>query len=246
MTSQQYEELCRFFIARELKIPIARVVSRMIANPRREPGPDEISGEPYKHQLDLYWETEDRLARYVNIANAKWRSHECVHQHEVLLLQKVREKVAAHKAYMITNTDFTDRALQVAEDEGISLLIVRPDFDSSGLHPTQRPLIIEEIQKLAKRTDHLYQYEMSHKGCGMITPDSRTWLNVVDGLERPPPDMDRDSLQRANLLRNLMGLPLLPIPYALPGGLPSPPSAPPPGLGGYATRQGGGPEFRTK
>jgi hypothetical protein len=47
------------------------VVSRIIANPRREPGPDGIHLEPYKHQIDLYWETEDSLARYVNIANAK-------------------------------------------------------------------------------------------------------------------------------------------------------------------------------
>ncbi len=74
MTSQQYEELCRFFIANQLKIDIAQVVSRNIANPRREPELDGCDPQPYTHQIDLYWETEDGLARYVNIANAKWRS----------------------------------------------------------------------------------------------------------------------------------------------------------------------------
>jgi hypothetical protein len=79
----------------------------------------------------LYWETEDALAQYVHIAEAKGRGWERVCQQEVLLLQKVREKVAAHQAFLITNFGDTGRAWQVAQDEGISLLIVRP-LDRQG------------------------------------------------------------------------------------------------------------------
>ena len=100
MTSQQYEELCCFFIAQEMKIDIAQVVSRVITNPCRQREPGHWDLDPYKHQIDLYWETEDALAQYVHIAEAKWRGRERVSQHEVLLLQKVREKVAAHKAFV--------------------------------------------------------------------------------------------------------------------------------------------------
>ena len=46
MTSQQYEELCRFFIAEQLKMDLSQVVSRNIANPRREPEPDGCDPKP--------------------------------------------------------------------------------------------------------------------------------------------------------------------------------------------------------
>jgi hypothetical protein len=65
MNSIQYEELCRFYIARKLGIPINLVKSTHMPNPVR-PGLPE-----YKHQIDLYWETEDEIAKYLNIANAK-------------------------------------------------------------------------------------------------------------------------------------------------------------------------------
>jgi hypothetical protein len=74
LTSQQYEELCRFFVADQLKIPIESVVSRDITNPWRVGTSGHVLGESYVHQIDLYWETEDGMARYINIANAKWRS----------------------------------------------------------------------------------------------------------------------------------------------------------------------------
>jgi hypothetical protein len=173
MTSQQYEELCRFFIAKEMKININQVQSRRITNPCRELEPGHLEPNPYTHQIDLYWETEDSLARYVNIANAKWRGREPVHQHEVLLLQKVREKVAAHKAFMITNSDYTGRAMQVAQDEGISLLIVRPAFDTHSLHPRRRPFIMKRFLKLAQTASPIYYYEVYQKQCGMVRPKSR-------------------------------------------------------------------------
>ncbi|HLJ95121.1 MAG TPA: restriction endonuclease [Gemmataceae bacterium] len=164
MTSQQYEELCRFFIADQLHLDISQVVSRTIANPRREPGPDGSDPEPYTHQIDLYWETGDGLAQYVNIANAKWRGHNKVRQYEVLLLQKVREKVGAHKAFMITNSGFTGRAQQVAEDEGIGLLIVRPQFNSRSMHRTRRGQILEYLQDLARQARPIYIHDVLRKG----------------------------------------------------------------------------------
>src|SRR5690349_2928763 len=120
MTSQQYEAFCRFVIAHQLQIPTYKVVSRHL--PGRGPE-DRPAG--YELQIDLYWETTDKFVRYVNIANAKWRTNSCVGQEDVLLLQKVKEKVAAHKAFLITNSGFTSGAIQVAEADGIGLLVAR-------------------------------------------------------------------------------------------------------------------------
>ena len=101
MNSQQYEELCRFFLADKLGVSTDEVRSARIPNPRR-PGLPE-----YKHQIDLYWETGNELTLYLNIANAKWRSTRKVDQGEVLLLQQVKQKAGAQKAVMITNSGFT-------------------------------------------------------------------------------------------------------------------------------------------
>ena len=120
MTGTQYEELCRLFLADKLGIPIKEVQSVKIPNPKRLDLPE------YNHQIDLYWEDGNQLAQYLNIANAKWRSSCKVEQGEVLLLQKVKEKVFANKSMMITNTGFTKGAKAVAQDEGVALHIVCP------------------------------------------------------------------------------------------------------------------------
>ena len=70
-----------------------------------------------KHQIDLYWETEDAISLHLHIANAKWRGSDKVDQPDVLLLQKVKEKVAAHKAVMITNSEYTKGAIAAAMDD---------------------------------------------------------------------------------------------------------------------------------
>jgi|GEM_PF-6599030 len=126
MTSIQYEELCRWFIAGQLKIPVEQVRSVRIPNPEREHRETLIKLVPFQHQIDLYWETANAELRYINIANAKWRSRDPVHQHDVLLLQQVKLKVGAHKAILITNSSFTAHAEQAAWDEGIGLLLLRP------------------------------------------------------------------------------------------------------------------------
>ena len=50
MTSQQYEELCRFFIAHEMKIDLAHVVSRVIPNPCREREPGHWDPDPQRNR----------------------------------------------------------------------------------------------------------------------------------------------------------------------------------------------------
>lgn len=73
-------------------------------------------------------------------------------QPEVPLLQQVKQKLAAHKAFMITNSGFTAGAEAVAKDEGIALHIVRPDFDISSLPKRGRPTILTKIQEIAAVT----------------------------------------------------------------------------------------------
>jgi hypothetical protein len=148
MTGVQYEELCRYFVANQLKMPIENVLSREIRNPWRLGTSGFGVADTYVHQIDLYWETDDGLARYVNIANAKWRTSSKVQQADVLLLQQVRVKVGAHKAIMITNTDFTDVAVRVAKDEGIGLYIVKPEFDTAKM-PESRNLALAHIRALS-------------------------------------------------------------------------------------------------
>jgi len=48
---------------------------------------------------------------------------------------------------MITNTDFTRGARDVAEDKGIALHIVRPNFDFSKLYIGNRARIQSQIQQ---------------------------------------------------------------------------------------------------
>jgi hypothetical protein len=154
MTSKQYEQLCRFFLSDQLGIPAKDILSVDLSSPRR-PGLPE-----YKHQIDLYWETDDAVARYVNIANAKWRSSDKVEQGEVMLLQKV----AAHKAVMITNSGFTRGAVAAAKDEGIALHVVRPTFDFATLHANDAVTIHEQIQRIATNASGpLYSNEVVHR-----------------------------------------------------------------------------------
>jgi hypothetical protein len=129
-----------------------------------------------------------------------------VRQHEVLLLQKVREKVAAHKAFMITNTGYTGRAMKVALDEGIALLILRPNFDTDCLNRTRRHLILQRIRELAKTIHPLYHYEVFHKAWGMLSQADWDGLNVREGSDRASADMDAESRRRAGIPLDLREL----------------------------------------
>jgi uncharacterized membrane protein YgcG len=159
--SDQYEELCRHFIAQEVRLRAEDVKSVSIPNAKR-PGLPE-----YKHQIDLYWENADAIAAYLNIANAKWRGTAKVDQGEVLLLQVVRQKVAAHKAFVITNVGFTAGAIAAAKDDGIALHIVGPNFDVSGLPRGDRVAIQGALRDMASQTSEpLYMHHVELRGLG--------------------------------------------------------------------------------
>ena len=97
MNSTQYEEFCRLFITHKLGIPIEKIRSDNIGSAIR-PGLVE-----YKNQIDLCWEYEDKLTRNFTIVNVKWRSSEKdkVNQPDVLLIQQVKQEIAANKAIII-------------------------------------------------------------------------------------------------------------------------------------------------
>jgi UDP:flavonoid glycosyltransferase YjiC (YdhE family) len=60
--------------------------------------PDVVYGD---FRLSLSISARAAGVTYINIANAKWRSSSKIEQGEVLLLNQVKQKVAAHKAMMI-------------------------------------------------------------------------------------------------------------------------------------------------
>jgi hypothetical protein len=169
MNSKQYEELCRIFLAEKLGMNVEQVQSIHIPNPAR-PGLPK-----YKHQIDLYWETESELSKYLHVANAKWRGSDKVDQSDVLLLQKVKEKVAAHKALMITTQGYTAGAVAAAKDEGIALHIVRPNFDFGILPIQDRSAIQAKLLEVASTSNHpVFQHEVIHKAFDFreISPQS--------------------------------------------------------------------------
>ena len=167
MNSIQYEELSRFYIARRLGVELRSIRSVEIPNPKRPGLP------AYKHQIDLYWDTEDAVSRYLNIANAKWRGGSKVDQPDVLLLQQVRQKVAAHKAIMITNSYFTSGAIAAAYDEGIGLHVVRPSFDVAGLSKRDRGRIQEEIAGIERRSGSPFGANIAVKSFDLVSPEDQ-------------------------------------------------------------------------
>ena len=171
----QYEELCRLFIADKFEISIEEIKSIRIPNPRRPNLPE------YEHQIDLYWEDGNEVALYLNIANAKWRSSGNVSEGEILLLQKVKEKVGAHKSMMITSVGFDKGAKAAAEDEGVALHVVRPDFDLAILDSDlkDRKVIQTQLQELATNGKEIYSHEIIHRAFDFGT-DGTTQTSVPD------------------------------------------------------------------
>jgi hypothetical protein len=167
--SEQYEELCRLFIAEQFGLGTDDVKSVTIPNARRPGLPT------YDHQIDLYWETGTDVALYLNIANAKWRGSGKVDQPDVLLLAQVCQKVTAHKAFMLTNVGFTRGAKAAAKDAGIALHIVKPAIDTSSLPHADRQAISDMLQSLADATGApIYSFTVECRG----VDDSKTPTRV--------------------------------------------------------------------
>jgi hypothetical protein len=186
MTSQQYEELCRLFLAELFRLGLDRIHSLEYPNPQRAFRP------AYYHQIDLYWEIETPAAHYLHIANAKWHSSpHIVHQADVLLLQQVKIKLAAHKAFLITNTGFSDQGQAVAADEGIALHIVQPTFNPRVLSATSRPKMRNQLVSLAEAQAGvpLYLHQAIYKSASGVALDgasardvARTFVPVDGGV----------------------------------------------------------------
>lgn len=158
MNSRQYEELCRYFLAQKLGIDAKKIESVHIPNPRRRDLPE------YKHQIDLYWEIHTELSSYLHIANAKWRGSDKIDQPEVLLLQKVKEKVAAHKALMLTTQGYTAGAIAAAKDEGTALHIVKPNIQVTLLPTRGRVVIQAKLQEIsASSSQPIFLHEVVHR-----------------------------------------------------------------------------------
>lgn len=158
MKSEQYEELARLFIAEEFGLDLEAVRSE------RAEGPSSPGRKPVVHQVDLKWETGGELAAYLHIANAKWRTSGKVDQGDVLLLEQVRNLLSAHKAMMITNTGFTEGAMNVAEQLGIALHILKPDFEKKGLPVKDRTKIQEAFTRIKEeRNGPIYTFQVEHR-----------------------------------------------------------------------------------
>ena len=159
MNGTQYEEFCRLFVYNELKIPVENIKSGSIPSAIR-PGL-----EGYKNQIDLYWELEDKLTRNLVIVNAKWRSSnkDKVKQPDVLLIQQVKNEIAAQKAMIITNTDFTCGAQKAAKNHEIALHIVKPNFDYATLHTNDIPTMQTQLQEFYSISEKPYIHEMVHR-----------------------------------------------------------------------------------
>jgi hypothetical protein len=231
MVSEHYEELCRQFLADQLGIDINKVLSVEIPSAQR-PGLKQ-----YKHQIDLYWETTDNVANYVNIANGKWRGSRRVEQGEILLLQQVKEELDAHKAVMLTNFEFTAGAIAAAKHHGIALHIVRPEFDTSGLSAKAGNAIRQEMKAMARQQGKpLYFHEIVHKtfDWAMVeTAGSRPAIGPVAGTV---PGHSVGALASHKAITSPPG-------KATGGGGGGHPGH---GLGGGFSKGTGGPGFRTK
>lgn len=220
MDSKLYEELCRIYLADQFGVPVESITSRVIDNPQR-PGEPEFS-----HQIDHYWETGPAAALYVNIANAKWRTNDKADQGEVLAVHAVKEMIRAHKALLLTSTDFTAGARGLAAQHGIGLHVVRPTFDHTRIPLGDRATMRAAITSLATKP---YTFEVVHRG--------------LDVGERPAPVAPLSRPAPAYTTRELTGYTTREGPgpgstnRSLGGGGGGP------GGGGIITRDGGGGGF---
>jgi hypothetical protein len=163
MTSRQFEELCRYFLAHKLQMPIELIQRVELIGAQRPRGP---KSPKYHHQIDLHWKILDPVTACEHVANAKWRTPPGkLDQQDVLLVQKVREKVGAHKAMLLTNFGFTDGAVAVAEDEGVALHVVSPQFDTRLLTRSSADAIQKQLQQIAKAmgTEPIYLHQIIRK-----------------------------------------------------------------------------------
>jgi hypothetical protein len=153
VTRWQYHELCRRCIADQFRVDLHQVRPGEIPNPLRQ-------GQPrYRHHIDLLWICENHLERYVHIAAIHWRETGLVALDEVLLLQKRKEKIAAHKGLLITNTGFCSAARAAALDDGVDLFILRPLVDPRDVRPWDAVSFQQKLQELSAKAQPFYSLQ---------------------------------------------------------------------------------------
>src|SRR5438128_8993943 len=54
MNSKHYEELCRYFVAEQLGLPLSAIQSLRVPSPERQPESWHTNLGRYAHQIDLY------------------------------------------------------------------------------------------------------------------------------------------------------------------------------------------------
>jgi hypothetical protein len=105
-------------------------------------------------------------------------------QPEVLLLQQVKEELDAHKAMMLTNVGFTGGAIAVAQNKGIALHIVRPDFNINLLPGKNRADIQAKLQQIERESGRpVFKHQIVHKAFDFIETSDQT--RVSRGLFAP-------------------------------------------------------------
>lgn len=201
MKWQQYEELCRLFIADIFEISIEEVKSVKIPSPTH---PDSVK---YKKQIDLYWKLENEFYQYINIADAKWRGSDNVSKMMAENLQFVKNDISnINKAILITNTDFDDGVIGIADKYGMGLYIVRPDFDRAIFEPDlkDRKIIQNQLQELVDNGKSVYDCKIIRRALDSETagtvhtsvPDE-TEIHTKDTKNTPVDRMVRPSLHQS-------------------------------------------------
>ena len=196
----QYEELCRLFIADKFETSIEEVKSVRIPSPTH---PDFLKNE---NQIDLYWESGNEVTRSLNIADAKWRRSDNVSKMMAGYLQFIKNDISnINKAILITNTDFDDGVIGIADKYGMGLYIVRPDFDRAIFEPDlkDRKIIQNQLQELVDNGKPVYDCKIVRRaldsgtnGTAQASASNKTVSHTKDIKHTPMNRMQRTPSHR--------------------------------------------------
>ncbi len=157
MNGLQFEEFCRFFVARTLGMAVEDVRwVRMPCAVRPGAAPDTC-------QVDLFWETETPLGKYLTVAEAKWRDGHKVDRDDVLLLEQFRIGAGAHKAMLFSNAEFTEGVFTTAKRLGIAVHRLDPKFSERGMPLKDRAAIQEWLERRCMKRKELCRHEVKCK-----------------------------------------------------------------------------------
>ena len=157
MNGVQFEELCRFFVSERLGIPVAKVRWMRVPAAVRPGEPEDT------YQVDLRWEAETPMGKYLTIAEAKWRMGHKVDRDDVLLLEQFRVGSGAHKAILLSNAEFTSGAVETARRLGIAVHQLAPSFSAEAMPQKDRPEIQRWLRERARSGRPLYTHDVKCK-----------------------------------------------------------------------------------